>query len=370
MVPSKERSQNVVCHPATPSLIAGCHPPAFGYDADIIILTHHRFDETIEAVRSALQQQNVTLHVSVLDQGSPPDLQNRFAACFAGQRNFGYYTVPCNLGVGGGRNFLSGLGSGSVIVGLDNDAVFADDLVVARALAMLEASPDLGAIGFKILARDGVQLDEFSWGYPQRLKPFANGSFACTTFVGAGHAIRRKTWIAAGGYDADLFFTWEEYDFALRAIALHWRISYAGSLAVIHKISPGARVRWQSERMRLFVRNRLMIARKWEVSWLQLLPRIIGYMLKAARNRKLSPALSGLFEAIMADLFLLKKSPVPHMRHYLRENEGRFRDNFVRSFYLHVVQEMRHDPEMIGAASDSQAALSASSEVQHVSRPV
>jgi GT2 family glycosyltransferase len=232
----------------SPRLIAGSHPPA-EYDADIIILMHNRLAETIPATGSALRQQNISLHVSVLDQGSSEGARAAFIAAFRHSPHFGYYVAEKNLGVGGGRNFLSGLGAGTCIVVLDNDAVFADDLVASRAHALFRESPRLGAIGFKILARDGIHLDEFSWGYPQGLKHAANGNFVATTFVGAGHAIRRTAWTQAGGYDADLFFTWEEYDFSLRAIALDWSILHAGSLAVIHNVSPEARIDWHSEKL-------------------------------------------------------------------------------------------------------------------------
>jgi GT2 family glycosyltransferase len=329
----------------TPRLVAGSHPRACGYDADIIVLTQDRLAETIEAVESAFRQQNVSFHVSVLDQGSPAAVRDGFALAFKDRGNFGYYVVDGNLGVAGGRNFLSGLGSGGAIVALDNDAVFADDLVVRKAVALFAESPGLGAIGFKILARDGVNLDAFSWGYPAGLKRFAHGNFASTTFVGAGHAIRRAAWIAAGGYDAELFFTWEEYDFSLRMIALRWTILYAGSLAVIHKVSPEARVGWQSERMKFFVRNRIIVARKWNLSWVELAPRIVGYLLKAARNRRLLPALSGLAQAVLADRWVLKRKLTAHMRVYLRENEIRFRDNLFGSFYRHVIFEMHADPK-------------------------
>ena len=57
-------------------------PAAGGYDVDIIILTQNRFVETIEAVDSALRQQNVSFHVSVLDQDSSEAVQAAFAAAF------------------------------------------------------------------------------------------------------------------------------------------------------------------------------------------------------------------------------------------------------------------------------------------------
>jgi len=327
-----------------PRLLVGSHPPASGYDADIIILTHERLSETIEAVESALRQRNVSFHVSVLDQGSSAMVQAGFAKAFRTHRNFGYYVSQVNLGVGGGRNFLSALGSGGAIVALDNDAVFADPAVVAEAVALFARSPALGVIGFKILARDGRNLDEFSWGYPPGLKKHAHADFLTTTFVGAGHAIRRKTWIQAGGYDADLFFTWEEYDFALRAIALQWSISYAGSLAVIHKVAAQARVRWQAERMRWFVRNRLIVARKWHISWPELATRICGYLAKAARNGLLRPALAGVWDAAKADRMLFKRRLSPHMRRYIRAHEIRFQEGIMRSLYRHVIREMQADP--------------------------
>ena len=42
---------------------------------------------------------------------------------------------------------------------------------------------------------------------------------------------------AAGGYDDALFFCWEEFDFALRAINMGRRIRYRGDIAVRHKVS-------------------------------------------------------------------------------------------------------------------------------------
>ncbi len=329
---------------SAPELIAGSPPPARGYDADIIILTKDRLPETLAAVDSALRQQNLSFHVSVLDQGSAAPVRRAYADAFQACSNLGYYVSEANLGVAGGRNFLSALGSGKMIVALDNDAVFADERVAARALARFEQSADLGVIGFRIAARDGIHLDDFSWGYPQSLKLCAHGSFTATTFVGAGHAIRRRTWIDAGGYDAALFFTWEEYDFALRAIALGWRVRYEGALTVIHNMSPQARVGWQDERMRLFVRNRLIVARKWHVSWMALLPRICGYILRALRSGALGPALRGLTEAVAMDRLLLKRKMTPQMQAYLKRNETRLRENFLRSIYRYALLQPQTDP--------------------------
>jgi len=306
---------------AAPRLISGSLPPARRYGADIIILTHGRLQATLEAVASAIRQANVDSYVALLDQGTDSAARARYAELFAGRTCAGFFVSDTNLGVGGGRNFLSNIGHGDIIVALDNDAVFADPFIAADALRALAATPKLGAIAFRIMDSSGQNLDERSWGFPQSLKPLAYKKFLITTFVGAGHAIRRAAWEDAGGYDASLFFTWEEYDFALRAIARGWHIEHRGDLAVLHKLAPESRIRWQSGRTKYYVRNRLLIARKWRASWPSLLPRIAGYAVKAALNGAAFAALAGTLAAIRRDRHTPRETMPPAMRRYLADHD-------------------------------------------------
>jgi GT2 family glycosyltransferase len=203
--------------------------------------------------------------------------------------------------------------------------------------------PALGAVGFKIIGRDGVSLDEASWGYPQALKAQCDARFSATTFVGAGHAIRRRTWLQAGGYDEGFFFTWEEYDFCLKAIALNWRVEYDGSIAVIHKLSAEGRVLWREGRVEYAVRNRLLIARKWGASWLGLLPRMAGYVLRGWLNRCFSPVLAGIRAALNADADVERRKMPPDMRQYIALHETRHRGPLVQRLRREVFVRMRGD---------------------------
>lgn len=264
-------------------LLAGARPAAPGYAADIIILSLGRAAETEAAIRSALAQHGLGRHVIVLDQGSDSEALGRFAALIEGRGDALLAVSSENLGVAGGRNAASTLGAGRAIISLDNDAVFADDQTAARAVALLEAEPDLAAIGFRILNRQGSADDLASWGYPTALLPMAGARFEAATFVGAGHAIRRSAWDEIGGYDAALFFTWEEFDFALRAIDAGWRLLHAGDIAVHHGLANAARVTWQGRRWRFYLRNRLYIARKWQTPTPALALRAAAYAVKSLR---------------------------------------------------------------------------------------
>jgi GT2 family glycosyltransferase len=262
----------------THRLLAG-RMPASDVVADIIILALDRVDDTIAAIRSAQSQMGVPVHVHVLDQGSTPDNLARLSASIDGCCSL--WVSDGNLGVAGGRNLLSSLGQARVIVALDNDAVFASGDIVARLVSALDAEPALAVVGCRIVAY-GTGLDDLtSWGYPRALLTASGEAFDAVTYVGAGHAIRRSAWEDVGGYDSALFFCWEEFDFALRAIALGWRIRYRGDIVIHHKVAAEQRVTWSSRRWFYFVRNRLYLSRKYGLTaW----PRLFGYLVKGLLN--------------------------------------------------------------------------------------
>ncbi|WP_162530821.1 glycosyltransferase family 2 protein [Rhodovastum atsumiense] len=250
----------------------------------MVILALDRAQDTVAAITSALAQIGVTRHVIVVDQGSRPANLALLAAAVEGRSDATLVQLDRNHGVAGGRNRGTGLGHGRVVVALDNDAEFDEVHTLARAVAALDADPGLAAVGFRIVRfADGAD-DLLSWGYPRSLLPRAAETFEAATFVGAGHAIRRRSWEEAGGYDDALFFCWEEFDFCLRAIEHGWRVRYRGDIVVRHKVSGEQRFAWSGTRWFHFVRNRLYIERKWGASQLALLPRFCGYLLRGVRN--------------------------------------------------------------------------------------
>ena len=258
-------------------------PRAGDYDADVVILALDRVEETEQAIASAPAQRGVRHHVIVVDQGSRPENLARLARAVA-DRDATLVTLGENVGVAAGRNRGAALGRGRIIVGLDNDAAFDTPDTLAAAVAALDRDAALGAIGFRILVDATGTDDLLSWGYPKSLLARAGGVFDTTTFVGAGHAIRRDAWEAVGGYDEALFFCWEELDLCLGLIARGWSVRYHGDIVVRHKVSPERRLDWSGGRWFHFVRNRLYLARKHGMPWPRLLARGLGYIVKGTRN--------------------------------------------------------------------------------------
>ena len=265
--------------------IAGAaEPPHADYDADVLILALDRPEETVAAIESALAQQGLRLHVTVLDQGSHPANLEALARHVGFRSDVTLASLGENIGIAAGRNRAAAMGHGRIIIGLDNDAVFDRPDTLVSAIRAIDADPRLGAIGFRIVVHATGADDLLAWGYPRQLLCRASEVFDSATFVGAGHAIRRAAWEEAGGYDETLFFCWEEFDFCLRAIAFGWNIRYHGDIVVRHKTAPERRLDWAGGRWFLFVRNRLYIARKHRTSWLGLVPRIAAYTAKGLRN--------------------------------------------------------------------------------------
>ena len=310
-------------------------PPA-GYDADILILSLDRTADTLAAIASALAQTGITRRVIVVDQGSRPENLCRLRRTVIDHADVILVCLADNLGVAGGRNHAASLGHGRIIIGLDNDAIFASHDTAARAVAALDADTTLAAIGLRILTAAGNTDDLSSWGYPPALLARAGDSFDTVTFVGAGHAIRRAAWDDAGGYDANLFFCWEEYDFALRVIANGWRLRYRGDIAVRHKVAAEARQRWSDRRWFYFVRNRLYIGRKHGAAWWVLGPRIAGYVLRGLRNGLGIITLRAIAAAMRMQPGVPPARLPPHARHYLRRHDAAHRGGLLQRLAAEV----------------------------------
>ena len=117
---------------------------------DVIVLSWNCVDDTIAAIASADAQIGVSKRIYVVDQGSDEYNLQRLRAFLDHVPYAELKELGSNAGVAGGRNIAAAMGKAPYIVALDNDAVFADPYTLARAIAHMERSPNLCAIGYRV----------------------------------------------------------------------------------------------------------------------------------------------------------------------------------------------------------------------------
>lgn len=264
-------------------------------DVDVIILSWNRPDDVLAAIASALQQVGVSRRILVVDQGSDPENFAPVQRFVDGAPEIVLRRLERNVGVAGGRNIATAMGTGRYVVALDSDAVFADPTALARAAARLDADPTLAAIGFRIDNYFTGENDALSWDYPGH-RP--DERFSTTRFIGAGHAIRRAAFEAAGGYDDRLFFCQEELDLCYRMLNLGYRIEYSPDVKIRHKVSPDQRVAWERGRYFFTVRNALYTSYKFGVPLPRLALGAAAFVVRGLFNGVGGSALRGLAAAI------------------------------------------------------------------------
>jgi GT2 family glycosyltransferase len=300
---------------------------------DIIILEWNRSDATIAAIESALAQTGVRRKVWVVDQGSKPEHRARLAAFCEGRTDVHVHWLESNIGVAAGRNLASRLGSAPFIVSLDNDAVFADDACVARALAHLDGEPRLGALAFRVLDADTRDEDAY-WDYPAEHLHTRLPWFEVTRFLGGGHALRREAFERAGGYDERLFFGGEERDVAWRMLKQSYRLRWYRDLAVLHRSTSQSKVAWSDQRYFFLVRNSLYINHKFGAGPVGFARGAASFTLRGVRNGLGSAALRGVLAGMTMSL-RFSLNPREHgpyrlsreLRRYIAETDGKTRES-------------------------------------------
>jgi GT2 family glycosyltransferase len=273
-------------------------------DADVIILSWDRIDDTIDAIRSALDQESVNISIIVVDQGSKPEGLARLSDYCSQIPTVRLIVNAENIGVPGGRNQGAAAGDAETIIFLDNDAVFASPLCVRRAVERLRSQPQIGALSFAVECFDrsnGVATPDLSsWVYgARRASEWWRECFQERRFVGCGAALRRSTFQEVGGFDAELFFLHEEEDLSERLINRGFAVVYAGDIAVRHKVSQEHRRAWGAARIFYHARNRLYLDVKQGKTVAETLANVVVILVAAVRGGSLSSALRGVGSGLL-----------------------------------------------------------------------
>lgn len=318
---------------------------------DVVILSLDRAPDTIEAIASSLEQEGVSKHVWVVDQGSSRDSVATLQAFVADKPQVTLKLLDRNLGVPGGRNVGIGLGTAPYIVSLDNDATFSDRRTLASAVAHLDANPTTAAIGFRIFNYYTGEDDDSSWRYPKALRNSYDREFLTTRFPGGGHAVRRDAFERAGRYDDALFFNWEEMDLCFRLINLGYQIKYVPAISIRHKTSPVKRTSWKNDRYYYLVRNGLYVRFKYRMPLSQISSIAGGYILKGFVNGVAGQAFRAVRDAaVMSAQFARQRRDDPlfqlsaSAKTYIFDHDLRHRGSFWQRVRREVLAKLPGSP--------------------------
>lgn len=175
--------------------------------ASIVIVTRNRKERAKLAVESALSQQGDN-EVLAMDDGSTDGTSEYLSGIFPAARvvKFDQQAGYIVRRTQGGK-----LATGDVLFSIDDDAVFADALVVTDTLKMFNDP----RIAVAMIPHTNCTADDLPlWSAP--LPPNDGQTYVCGTFIGTAYAVRRDVFNALGGYQDCLFHWGEEAEFSQR----------------------------------------------------------------------------------------------------------------------------------------------------------
>lgn len=136
-----------------------------------------------------------------------------------------------------GRNILVREASAPLVLLMDDDAALLGAEAIERAVRLVEADPQLGAVAFAQCDRGGVRWDDAMQPARARTPAYV------PSFIGFAHLLRREAFVRVGGYRESFEFYGEEKELCLRLIEAGYRTLYLPDALVIHEPEQAGRSR-------------------------------------------------------------------------------------------------------------------------------
>ncbi len=204
-------------------------------DVSTVIVSYNTFEMTRMAVATALAAAASLAHeVIVVDNASPDGSAARLAEAFAGDARVRIVAREDNAGFSAANNVGAALARGRVLYFLNPDTVSHGDSVAAL-VRFLDAHPEAGAVGPRVLNADGTNQASVAgfdtlWtllrhyfplgGHPSA-RSLPTATAPVDVVIGCALAIPRAAFDRVGGWDERYFMYAEEFE-------LCWALRDAG----------------------------------------------------------------------------------------------------------------------------------------------
>lgn len=268
---------------------------------DVVILSWNRVDDTITAINSCLEQENIHLELYVVDQGSDQKCKERLVSEFGALKNVHFEFLDNNIGVARGRNLGNALGQSRYVFSLDNDAKLVDRNTLSVAVKYMDRNPHISVLTFKIIdywVRDNQVFVDGPRNFSSTHHHVLNEEFTCIRFSGGAHILRRDTFEKVFGYDENLFFGGEEEDLSQKIIISGGMIVYNPTFSVMHKTNAHCKTNWKNNRFFYLVRNKLYLSLKYDRNMMRFCVLALGYLIKGCVNGIFIQTFAAIINAI------------------------------------------------------------------------
>jgi len=259
------------------------HIPSPGTEADLgvaVVIVNYRTPElTVEAMRSVVDEPSVE-EVVVVDNDSGDDSVPVLRSTFADPR-VRIVEAPSNLGFGQGVNLGVSHCAAPLVFVLNSDAVVSPGTVrlLAEALAV---DRTLGVVAPAVFGPDGRTLQPAAYGRLPRPWAFLRirsrprrDDTAVGWVSGVAMLLRRRDFLAVGGFDPDFTMYFEDVDLCRRLPQAGLGVARIPEGAVLHRVGGSAHATLTTTQ--LFQRSKIAYLEKAGASSFQLrVARMLG----------------------------------------------------------------------------------------------
>src|SRR6185503_19403533 len=201
------------------------------------IVTRNRVDSLIRCVKSLRLISDLAQEIIIIDDCSDEPVESLLRESLPSDFpiSITFIRQQTNEGPIVARNTMARLAASDLILSLDDDAAVLEAEPVKKAVELLRANDNVGAVAF-------AQADGIDKPWPESMQPSPT-KYPCyvAAFIGFATVLRRDTFISLGGYRSRFFYYGEEKEYCLRLINSGRDIIYLPDCLVGHFPDPSGR---------------------------------------------------------------------------------------------------------------------------------